>query len=154
MCYLQPHFSSSFPSLLGAVTTLSGALSPTVVPFQAAHREAATECWFLYMRVLPWWHRQQRVYLKRRRCWRPGLHPWVGKTPRRRNTLQYSCLEITRTEEPHRLQAMGHKELDTTEVSEQTFSTVGTGWPCVPFLWRTGLRILLAVFKWELIDNL
>ena len=63
------------------------------------------------------------------------------------NPLQYSCLEITWTEKPHRLQAMGHKESDTTEVTEQTFSTVGTGWPWVTFLWRTGLRIFLAVFK-------
>ena len=33
--------------------------------------------------------------------------------------------EIPWTEEPHRLQDMGHKESDTTEVTKQTLSAVG-----------------------------
>ena len=157
MCYLQPHFSSSFPSLSGAVMILSGALSSTMVPFQAAD----TEKWpqsagFFICGYSPDGTNSKESTWNVGDTEDLGSTPGSGRLPRggNSNPLQYSCLEITRTEEPHRLQAMGHKESDTTEVSEQTFSTVGTGWPCVPFPWRTGLRILLAIFKWELTDNL
>ena len=40
----------------------------------------------------PWWLRQSRVHLQ---CGRPGLDPWVGKIPWRREGLStpYFCLE-------------------------------------------------------------
>ena len=59
----------------------------------------------------------ERIHLQ---CRRPGLDPWVGKIPWRRehgNPLQCSCLENPPwTEEPGGLYSpSGHKELDTTK---------------------------------------
>ena len=48
----------------------------------------------------------------------PGSNLALGRSPGKGhgNPFQYSCLEkIPWTEEPGRLQSMGHKELDTTE---------------------------------------
>ena len=136
--------SSSFPSLLGALKILSEHFLPQWCLFKlqmlrSGHRALVS----LYAQTVKNLLETQQTL----KTWVPC--PGWGDSPGggNGNPLQYSCLEITWTEEPHRLQAMGHKESDTTEVTEQTFSTVGTDWSWVPFLWRTGLRIFLAVFK-------
>ena len=47
----------------------------------------------------------------------PGLIPGSGRSPGEGNgtSLQYSCLENSRTEEPGGLQSIDNKEPDTTE---------------------------------------
>ena len=54
----------------------------------------------------------------RQQCGRPGFDSWVGKIRWRRAwqpTPIFLPGESPWTEEPHRLQSMGSKELDTTE---------------------------------------
>ena len=55
-----------------------------------------------------------------RRCKRNTFHPWVGKIPWRRRwqpTPVFLPGKITWTEKPDRLQSIGHKESDRTEVT-------------------------------------
>ena len=52
-----------------------------------------------------------------------GFSPWVRKIPRRKGMATHSSLpawRIPSTEKPGGLRPQGHKELDTTEVSEHT----------------------------------
>ena len=64
-------------------------------------------CWEFDWDWLPWWIRQQRIYLQ---CGRPGFDPWVWKIPWRRigqPTTVFLPGESPWTEEPGRLQFMG-----------------------------------------------
>ena len=65
---------------------------------------------------LPWWLKQQRIFLK---CGRPGFDPWVGKMPWRR---KWQPTPVFLPEESHGQRNLvgyhppwGSKALDTTE---------------------------------------
>ena len=67
----------------------------------------------------PWWFRWYRIHLQ---CGRPGLDPWDGKIPWRRELATHSCILAWRTPwtgEPTRLQSMGLQRVGHDRVTFQ-----------------------------------
>jgi len=65
----------------------------------------------------PWWLRGKESACN---AGDPGLSPGSGRSPGggHGNPLQYSCLEISWTEEPGRMQSTGLQRVNTTEATE------------------------------------
>ena len=63
-----------------------------------------------YVCGLPWWLSWSRIHLQ---CRRPGLDPWVGKIPWRREQLPAPVFWLGEFHGPY--SPWGHKELDLTE---------------------------------------
>ena len=110
MCHSGARSGPRLPQRLAALTAVGSIAldcrEPPAPTFGATRRVWGKRPCPLASR-LPWWLRWQRIHL---RCRRPGLNPWVGKSPWQRvwqPTPVFLPGESPWTEEPGGLQSMG-----------------------------------------------